>query len=692
VSPNESKVPEPETATLPETELQDRLTTVTVLETEWIELEDGVRLAATVWMPDGAEDAPVPAILEYLPYRRRDGTRERDTRNHPFFAAHGYASVRVDMRGTGDATGVQAGEYLPQELGDGLEVLRWIASQRWCNGAVGMVGISWGGFNGLQMAALNPPELKAVITMCSTDDRFEDDIHTMGGAQLVENFVWATTMLATNALPPDPVTFGDGWRHAWRERLEGATFWLDDWLAHQRRDAFWEHGSVREDYAAIRVPVFAIGGWADGYTRTVFRLLERLSVPTYGLVGPWSHTHPNTGMPGPAIGYLHEALRFWDRYLKGVDNGMEEVPALRAYLQEPAPPDTNLPHRDGRWVAEPGWPTDGVQPRSFALAPGRLLAPESPRPEGSDRPLRLRSPIGVGHEAGRWFPYAGEPDLPGPQNDADGGSLTFDTEPLMERLEVLGEPVVRLRVAADRPLANVTVRLADVDRDGRSTRVTYGVANLAHRDSRAEPRPLAPGEAVDVEIPLKHVAQAFPAGHRVRVSVSTDYWPVVWPAPEPVAITLRPSASELLLPVRPARDEVEAEVASTPDGAPPLRITRSSPPENVRRVTRDVANDRALHECVRDSGWHTIEETLLTQRHRTVERFSSDGDDPTAVGAEIEHDSELRRGEWRVRVEVRTRLTADAAAWHGYAELDAYEGEERIVARTFAFTHARDHV
>ncbi|MEX2501423.1 MAG: CocE/NonD family hydrolase [Trueperaceae bacterium] len=706
MSPREPNATDPNETAATDPELQRRLERVVERETEWIEMTDGVRLAAKLWLPEDAPETPVPAILEYLPYRRRDGTRERDVRNHPWFAAHGYASARVDMRGTGDATGVQEDEYLPQEQQDGLEILKWIAAQPWCSGSVGMVGISWGGFNGLQMAALNPPELKAVITMCSTDDRYEDDIHIMGGAQLIENFSWATTMLGNDALPPDPESFGDGWRDAWRERLEGGGFWLEEWLRHQRRDAFWEHGSVCEDHAAIRCPVFAIGGWADGYTRTVFRLLRHLSVPTYGLVGPWSHTHPNTGMPGPAVGYLKEALRFWDRYLKGVENDMESVPALRAWMQESAPPNANPPERPGRWVAEPAWPTQGVQERTLRLAPGRIVGalpgsggddagPDAIAADGADdTPLRLRSPIGVGHEAGRWFPYAGEPDLPGRQNDADGASLTFDTEPLPERFEILGEPVVDLEIASDRPQANLTVRLLDVDPEGVSTRVTYGILNLSHRDSHADPTPLVPGERTRVRIGLKHVAQAFPAGHRVRIAVSTDYWPLIWPAPEPAAITLHPAASRLTLPLRPPRSEEDANVhvATPADGAPPLEIEELSPPENARRVIRDVAGDGAVHEVVRDTGLHRIAEIDLTQRHRTVERFTNRGGDPTAVRAEIDHVSTLGRGDWETQVRMFTRLEVDEGAWHLYAELDAFEGDERFASRTWSSRVPRDHV
>ena len=180
------------------------------IEHVWIPMPDGCRLAARLWLPARAEAEPVPAILEYVPYRKRDGTRLRDEPMHRWFAGHGYAAVRVDVRGCGESDGLLLDEYTEREHHDGLEVLRWIAAQPWCDGAVGMMGKSWGGFNALQVAALRPPELKAVLTVCSTDDRYADDVHYMGGCLLLENFSWAAVLFTIAAQPPDPQLYGDG--------------------------------------------------------------------------------------------------------------------------------------------------------------------------------------------------------------------------------------------------------------------------------------------------------------------------------------------------------------------------------------------------------------------------------------------------------------------------------------------------
>src|SRR5688572_22581540 len=344
-----------------------------VIEHAPIELSDGVTLSAMIWLPVDAEENPVPAILEYLPYRKRDGTTERDALTHPYLAGHGYACVRVDMRGSGDSEGVLKGEYLKQEQDDALEILAWIAAQPWCNGAVGIIGISWGGFNGLQIAARRPPELKAVISLCSTDDRYADDVHYIGGCLMDRNVGWATTMLGYNARPPDPVNVGENWREVWLDRLERTPPWAPPWLNHQRYDDYWKHGSVCEDFAAITCPVYMVGGWADGYPNAIPRVLAGLSGPRKGLIGPWGHQYPHLGVPGPAIDFLGECLRWWDHWLKGVDTGIMDEPMLRAWMQDSVAPAAFQAQRPGRWVAEPAWPPPEVDARLLYLnGPGAL--------------------------------------------------------------------------------------------------------------------------------------------------------------------------------------------------------------------------------------------------------------------------------------------------------------------------------
>src|SRR5215470_3430087 len=277
------------------------------IENLWIAMADGVRLAARAWLPADAERHPVPAIVECIPYRKRDGTAWRDGIMQPYVAGHGYAVLRIDLRGSGDSDGLLTDEYTRQEQDD------CVAAQPWCTGRVGMLGVSWGGFNALQVAAHRPPALAAIISICAADDRYADDAHYMGGAVLTEHAVWGVAILAQAALPPDPALVGPGWRETWLRRLHGTPEWVATWLDHQRRDAYWQQGSVSEDYAAIRCPVYAVGGWADAYRNAVPRLLANLTVRSKGLVGPWAHGWPVLGAPEPAIGFLQEALRWWDK-------------------------------------------------------------------------------------------------------------------------------------------------------------------------------------------------------------------------------------------------------------------------------------------------------------------------------------------------------------------------------------------
>ena len=398
---------------------------VRVIEHMLIPLKDGTKLAARIWLPDDAKCSPVPAILEYLPYRKRDGTNERDSMTHAYLAGHGYAGVRVDIRGSGESGGLLFDEYTRQEQDDASEVITWLAAQPWCSGAIGMMGISWGGFNALQVAAHRPAALKAIVTLCSTDDRYRDDVHYMGGALLTAGLGWASFFFTTMCHPPDPVLVGDGWRSTWLQRLENVPLFLETWLEHQRRDGYWQWGSVCEDYGAIQCPVCVVGGWTDGYTNTIPRLLERLSVPRKGLIGPWAHAYPHFALPGPQIGFLQEMLRWWDYWLKGLDTGVMDEPMLRAWMTDSVEPASFHEELPGRWIAEEAWPpSELVSQRLF-------LTDDGLRPEGAlEVPRPICTPQTVGKAAGQWCPFGRGSDQAGDQREDDAHSLVFETAPL----------------------------------------------------------------------------------------------------------------------------------------------------------------------------------------------------------------------------------------------------------------------
>lgn len=663
----------------------------------YIPMPDGIRLAARLWRPDGSETAPVPAILEYIPYRKRFGTAVRDAITHRYLAGHGYVCVRVDLRGSGESEGVLEDEYLQQELDDGVAVIEWLASQPWCDGNVGMMGISWGGFNGLQIAALRPPALKAIVTVCSTDDRYADDIHHMGGCLLGDNLSWASVMFAYNSLPPDPALVGDNWRAMWMERLEGSGLWLEKWLEHQRRDAYWEQGSVCEDFSAIQCPVYAVSGWADGYSNAVFRLLANLDAPRKGLIGPWSHRYPHFGTPGPAIGFLREMLRWWDYWLKDADTGIMDEPMLRVWTQDSVPPTTSYDYRPGRWAGEPCWPSPNITEHRYRLAPSLLAPEEEEVPEG-DEEVSIQSPLTVGLFAGKWCSYAAGPDLAHDQRQEDGGALVFESAPLAAPLEILGAPVVELEVEADRPVAMVAARLSDVRPNDEVTRVTYGLLNLTHRDGSEAPQPLEPGRRYRVRVRLNDIAQAFPAGHRLRLSLSTSYWPLAWPPPEPVRLTVHTANSTLSLPVRASRqaDDAALPAFGEPEGASPPARTMIDPEHHNWKVHRDLATDESVLEVINDAGTWRLDDIDLTVQSEAREWYGSRGDDFDSVRGETLWRRSLGRGDWGVRTTTRTLLTSTATEFHIRADLDAYEtdaeGERRVYSKSWERKIARDCV
>lgn len=660
------------------------------IENAWIPMPDGIRLAARIWMPDTAEAAPVPAILEYIPYRKRDNTRVRDSMIQHYMAGYGYAAVRVDMRGSGDSEGVLMDEYILQEQEDGLAVLRWIADRPWCDGNIGMIGISWGGFNGLQIAARRPPALKAVITVCSTDDRYADDVHYMGGCLLGDNLSWASTMFAYNSCPPDPEIVGKRWRAMWRKRLEGSGLWVANWLRHQRRDAYWKHGSICEDWEAIQVPVFAVSGWADGYSNAVFRLLKNLRVPRRGLIGPWSHKYPHVGRPGPAIGWLQECRRWWDHWLKGEETGMMNEPMLRVYMQESVPPNSFYAIRPGRWVGEPEWPTQQVTCEEYLLAPLHLLPAGTPIREEA---LTLESPLRSGLFAGKWCSYSAPPDLPGDQREDDGGALTFDTKKLPEPVDILGAPEVELELDVNRPAAMVAVRLSDVRPEGPITRITYGLLNLTHRNNHEQPEVLEPGRRYRVRIGMNHVAQHFPAGHRIRLAVSTVYWPLAWPAPEPVRMNVHTGVSFLRLPVRAPRPEDNSlRPFDPPEAARPIETIQMIPEDHRWTVIRDLANGASVLEVIKDDGQTRIPEIGLEHADYTEERYSVTGEDLGSLRGETLNRKGFKRGDWDVSTRTHTVMTATPDTFIIHADLDAYEGDRRIYCRTWERHIPRDHV
>ena len=643
-----------------------------MIDNEWITLPDGTRLAARLWLPVDAHTGPVPAILEFLPYRKRDGTAPRDESTYPVFAAAGYAGVRVDLRGSGESEGVIDDEYSPRELADACDVIAWIAAQPWCSGAVGMMGISWGGFNALQVAALKPPALKAVISLASTVDRFADDIHFKGGAQLSANLSWAATMLAYQSRPPDPALVGPRWRDLWIERLEGEPFMLEEWLCHQRRDAYWRHGSICEDFDGFPVPALVLAGWADGYRNTPLKAVEGLGTRAKAILGPWVHKYPHFAWPKPRMDFHAVALRFWDHWLKGIANGAEDDPQVTAYILEgPAPTIPRL-QEPGRWVAVERW---GEAPgRALHLTGERRLAEAS---DAARAEIVIASPPDSGVMGGEYFTLKPGGELPGDQRPDDGGSVTFETAPLAEPIELLGFPVFQATLRCDAPTALLAARLVDVHPDGVARRISLGVLNLAHRDGSAEPRPMPAGEGVRVILRLDACGYRIPAGHRLRLSLSSAYWPQVLPTPGAAAITLDLSAPAILtLPLLGLHRDISVPEPANPDPLP--RYIEHAPMATRHAVTRDLTAGETRYSIHEDTGASEHPETGLVTRQLRDEVWTLPLAEPDHATGECRWTTEMRRGDWSVRTESVATLRCSADAFEIEAVVEAYEGEAQI--------------
>ncbi len=652
-------------------------------------MPDGARLAATIWLPVDADADPVPAVLECEPYRKNDFSGMFDAR-HRYLAGHGYASVKMDLRGSGDSDGILYDEYLPQEQEDAVTAIAWIAAQPWCTGKVGMWGVSWSGFNSLQVAARRPPALAAIITLCSTDDRYADDVHYMGGC-LVANEVlgWAATMLSYGARPPLPEVVGDRWREIWLDRLDRTPPYAEAWVGHQLRDDYWKQGSVCEDYAAITCPVYAVGGWADGYTNAIPRLIEHLPGIRKGLIGPWPHGFPHVARVGPAIGFLQEAVRWWDRWLKGVENGIEREPILRVWMQEAIAPAATQAVRPGRWLVEPSWPSPNVDPITYALNAGGRLDRE-PRAESR---VTQAGPQATALDGGIWCPYGAPGDFPGDQRATDGMSLTFTSAPLGTRAEILGVPEVALAVDADRAQAQVAVRLCDVAPDGASTLISVGVLNLTHRESHEHPDALEPGRRYGVVVRLNAIAYAVPPGHRLRVGISPSYWPMIWPAPEVVTLGVYAGASTLRLPVRrPIAGEPEPPPFDEPESLEQAQPERLRTGGGATTVTKEIVSGRIELRWQRDMGTILLASRGLELSAKDLDLFSISDGEPLSIVLRSERMASLARPGWRVRVETVSTMTGDAHAFHLTNAVEAYEDDIRIFTRSWTRAIPRDNV
>lgn len=502
---------------------------VTIREV-FIPMPDGIRLAVDLYVPENSKpEERLPVLLEYLPYRKDEGRRNRFGLFH-YFVKRGYVVARVDIRGTGRSEGkLVEYEYSEQEQKDGEVVIDWLSKQSFSNGSVGMFGISWGGFNAIHLAMRRPPALKAIITLMSTDDIYQDDVHFIDGMMHVDAYEIGQDL--GNILPGAPDFVLD--EVYFKNRFE-TTPWLLQYKMQQRDGPFWDRASLNADYTKINIPVFAIGGWYDGYRDAVFRMFEHLSSPVKAMIGPWNHTFPNWADPPPAIEWREEAVQWFDRWLKGIENGILDKPRFSAFIRDGHSPGSNLKAIDGKWYHSKEWPVDGSGKQKFALGTDRNLLAE---PVDQESVLKLTYRPDAGYEAGGSVLWWGDwsPD----QRTGDSLSLVFETASLAEDVTILGFPTAHIVVGADAKRANWFVRLSDRAPDGSVTLVTGAGANGTHRKSAENPEDIQPGEEFPFDIEMHATSWTFRRGHRIRISISNALWPMIWTSPTLFTSTLR---------------------------------------------------------------------------------------------------------------------------------------------------------
>jgi hypothetical protein len=656
------------------------------LEEARIAMPDGTQLAADLFRPSGGEESErFPVLLEYLPYRKTE-SRSRNYSLYSYFVERGYAVARVDIRGTGNSEGrLIPYEYSDREHEDGEAVLAWLAEQPWSNGKVGMFGISWGGFNAIQMAMRNPPALKAIIAVDATEDLFQDDVHFMDGIMHLDS--WEMSQDLDNARPgaPDYVIDEDYFRNRFDTEP-----WMMTYKRQQRDGPFWDRASLKGRYDAIRIPSFHIGGWYDGYRDSLPRMLENLEAPVKAMIGPWSHAWPHEPYPNPGMEWRHEAVRWFDHWLKDIDTGIMDEPRFAVYVREWHPPGPYLEHAPGFWRFEDGWPVKRIEHRAFYPQPNHSLARAVPEPSVH----RLRYVPTVGIEAGGPVMWWG--DVAHDQRPTDAFSLVYDSAPLDRDTEILGLPRANLSVAADAPHANWFVRLSDVAPDGTVTQVAGAGFNGTHRDSARAPRALVPGEFFPLEIDMHFTSWVFPKGHRIRVAINNAQWPMMWPTPHAMTTSLqlgRRSGTHILLPVVPAGDRPAPEFlppAESPEmpGFETIETGTSSGYGEISSVDRNPQTGEVKVVATNGGG---IRYPWGTESYReTIEHRTSD-EHPEDTSVKGSHRMEVTLENRVLLWEAELSFTSDRENFHYEYTRRLTEDGRKLRERTWSDTIPRDH-
>ncbi|QOZ51458.1 CocE/NonD family hydrolase [Bradyrhizobium sp. CCBAU 53338] len=643
-----------------------------------VPLASGISLAGRLWRPAGADQDPVPAIVDYHPYRSSDGSAPADEAIYARLASRGYACVKLDVRGTGNSDGLHPDQFDAAYWTDAVEALAWIAAQPWCNGRTGMTGLSWPAHASLMVATRQPASLGAILPVDGADDRY---LNRYQGGCLLVYAVWHGAQLSGMHLrPPLPWVVGERWREMWLQRLSAYRNYFELWGAHPTFGAYWHAGSAKRDFDRIACPILATVGWADtGYAVALPTLLRESHISRSVVAGPWGHCFPHTARPGPGFDFVELAARWFDHTLKG--GTPSEWPRLMAWLIESHEPSPDLMERPGYWVEEGAWPPDSVKMQRYGLAPGRLGIDLR-----SDIKAEVRSPLTVGATSGEWMPWypAGSgAHLAEDQREADGLSLCFDREPVVNDTELLGQPVLSLAVSSDRPCGQIVARLCDVAPDGTSTRVTYGFLNLSHREGDEHPVTVEPGQGYEVKLALAPIGWCLKPGHRLRLAISTSYFPIIWPAPHHATLTLDLARCELRLPLRKAGHRCAPPAPSIVMNAPALAASVLRAPKLERRRSFDVGSSLLETVVDEDNGEIRLEKDGLTFGSTMKRTYSIVANDPLSACCTTSAVWTLGRADWSTRVTVDAIVTSSDKNFFVDTLVSAHEGENEVYGRQY---------
>ncbi len=687
-----------------------------------IAARDGVELSANIWrpVPRGGDDPDrFPAILEMIPYGKDNWRRAADGTRGEWFAARGYVLCRLDVRGTGSSAGVALDEYTADETRDGYDVVEWLAAQPWSSGAIGMWGISYGGFSAIQVAALRPPHLRAIVPVMATDDRYLDDVHYRGGCLTVSELSqYAVSQVAMNAMPPDASFRGAGWRSEWLARLDATPPWLFAWLRHQTDGAYWRQGSLAPDYDAIEAAILNIGGWHDSYVDPAFRMQAHCPAPSHTLVGNWVHSWPHAAAPGPNLDELHEITRFFDHHLRGIDNGWAAEPPIVWFEHEYAPPEPFPAALPGRWRAATAYPHPATTVQTWSFGDGTLSALD--RADAAGGAAATGAGAGIDH-----FRHRPTTGTRGPLSWGAGGppnglardlrpdeiaGPTYTTDPLDGAIEVLGVPEAVVHIEVDAPVATLAVRLSDVAPDGTSALVSSGVLNLTHRESHITPRPIVPGRVEEVRVPLRTAGYRWLPGHRIRVALASSMWPVLWPSPLPARFGIHRG------PDRPSRLELPVVPPAGGAGDAPVPAFRTDPPDlhwpaadaadghgpavadaPVWRIEEDVIG-RSVTVHVHDGGEDIVPDGRRLYAAETL-RMTARDDDPARaeLDADVvyrwqEREAERAGALTPIEIRARARQSSSATDFDLQVELEVDVDGARFFERRWSERIPRDLV